>query len=291
LISRGVGTELADDVTKAARAIHTAHDNGITLFDHTDASVLETTETVFGTILKHSPGLRRSIIIQSKCGQVWAETRRTGEPILPDLSLDILLLSMPDSLAEPDEIAQSFEELYSSGKVRHFGVCDHNAAQIQLLKKSVRQPIIFNQIQLGLAHAFPLIDGMEFALQIGKGLDGDGVYTGIAGAGTIDYCRANDIQIQARSPLHLVLNPPSDATPQRAQTATLLADLASAKGTTPSAVALAWLLRHPARIVPIIGSLEPMKIIESCRADRVDLSREEWYRLFIVTSELTPLQH
>jgi predicted oxidoreductase len=113
-------------------------------------------------------------------------------------------------------------------------------AQIALLKKSIRQPLVVNQIHVGLSYPYPIADGMEFTLQIAKGLGGDGIYCGMVGSGTLDYCRLNDIQVQAWSPLRGVLNSPADAKPARKRTTQLLSDLANAKGTKPSALALAW---------------------------------------------------
>ena len=287
-----------DDLAKAARLIHTACDHGITLFDHADVYAFGKAETVFGEVLKQSPALRHRIVIQSKCGQCVSE-RGVEEPIYVDLSrrhiveaaegslrrletdwLDILLLHAADALVEPEEVAQAFDDLHKSGKVRYFGVSNHDANQIALLGKRVSQPLVVNQLRLSVANPTLLAEGMQFTLWMAKGVLRSTEGTGPLRSGTIDYCRQNDIQVQAWSPLRGILNPSVDASPQLKAAAKLVALLAQEKGTTSAAIALAWLLRHPAGIVPILGASDPGHLIENCEADGLVLSREEWYRLF-----------
>jgi predicted oxidoreductase len=293
----------AADLSRATTVINTAYDNGVTLFDHADIYAGGKAETVFGQILKQSPGLREKIVLQSKCGQkvmpggvVHADLSRAHivgavEGSLRRLGtdrLDLLLLHIADSLVEPDEVAQAFDALHRGGKVRYFGVSNHNATQIQLLKKSVRQPLVANQIHLGLGHPDALSDGMEFTAGVAKSArnSGDG-HMSVSAPGTIDYCRLHDIQVQAWSPLRGgLLNPPADASPELKQTAQLLAEMARNKNATPASLALAWLLRHPAGIVPITGASRPEHIVENCAADRVELSRDEWYSLFAAATDL-----
>jgi predicted oxidoreductase len=296
------GATPAERASKASRIIHAAHDNGITLFDHAD---IYGSEEVFGQTLKASPGLRQKIVIQSKCGQRFASGGPGAGPILPDVSrehivsavegslrslgtdhLDILLLHVADTWVEPDEVARAFDELGKAGKVRHFGVSNYNASQIQLLKKSVRQPIVVNQIPLGLAHTHAMAEGMEFTLQLAKRDFKERRFSALAGPGTLDYCRLNDIQIQAYAPLRGVMNVATDASPELRKTAQLLEELAHRKETTVSAVALAWVLSHPAHIVPLIGSSDPEHISENCAADRVTLTHDEWYSLFAAATQL-----
>jgi predicted oxidoreductase len=291
------------EVSKAARLIHAAYECGITLFDHADLYAFGKAESVFGAVLKQSPELRDKIVIQSKCGQRFPDGWKTGDAIQIDLSrqhivssvegslrrlgtdrLDILLLHAADALVEPNEVAHAFDALNTSGKVRYFGVSNHNAAQIQLLKKCVTLPIVVNQIRLGISHLYPLMDGMEFSLELTNGSSTDGGYKATSGAGTLDYCRLHDIQIQAWSPLRGLSSSSTHEQPAFKRAAQLLTDFANEKDATPSAIALAWLLRHPAGIAPIIGSGNPAHVIENCEADRVDISRDEWYRLFSAAS-------
>lgn len=275
----------ADAVSTVARVVNTAYDCGITLFDLADVYGLSKAETAFGQVLKQSPGLREKIVIQSKCGvgladdwQPWAplsffdcsyehivnsvegSLRRLGTD-----HLDILLLHYPDCLVEPQEVANAFELLEQSGKVRYFGVSNHTVGQIELLKKNVRQRLVVNQINLGLARPNAISDGLSGALEH---------------IGIVDYCRRNDINIQAHSPLRgNLMKPPTDATEQLKESAQILRNLAIQKDTTPWVIALAWLLHHPACIIPVVGTTSPKHLIENCQADTVTLNRKEWYKL------------
>ncbi|MBI4166688.1 MAG: aldo/keto reductase, partial [Acidobacteria bacterium] len=183
--------------------------------------------------------------------------------------LDVLLLHWPDSLVEPEEVARAFDELQASGKVRYFGVSNHSPYQIELLKKYVRQPLVANQIQLGLAHWYVTPNVLKASTTHGD-----------EGVVNLDYCRVHDIQVQAYSPLRGgLLNPAAEASPEVKKAAQLLTETAKKHKTTPAAVMLAWLLRHPAGIVPIIGPTKLEHVIEDCAADGVELSRVEWYSL------------
>jgi predicted oxidoreductase len=267
----------AEATAQAIRRIRTAHDQGITFFDLADIYGFWKAESAFGAALKQSPGLRDRLVIQSKCG-----SSQHDAPLCNDSSykhiiesiegslrrlgtdhLDLLLLHQPDALIEPAEVAAAFDDLKRSGKVRYFGVSNYSATQIDLLKKNVAQPLVANQVPLGLGYPNLIVDS----------------FTGAGG--TLDHCRLHDIQIQAYAPLRTeLINPPADAAPPLREAAQVLSELARQKGSTPAAVALAWVMRHPAGIVPIIGATNPAHIIEDCAADRVTLNREEWYALF-----------
>jgi predicted oxidoreductase len=304
----------ADAVNQATRMIGTAIDHGITLFDLADIYSFGKAEELLGNALKNSSAVRDDVVIQTKCGIRFPQDPldwRPGDPFRMDFSrqhivnsadgslrrlrtnhLDLLLLHRPDALMEPQEVAQAFDELHAAGKVRYFGVSNHTPAQMELLRKHVRQPLVVNQIHVGLAHLYPIADGIE-ANQDERTRITHG-YTGVAG--TLDYCRLNDIQIQAWSPLKGgddsidLLKPPADATPQVKQAAELLATLARQKAVTPAAVALAWLLRHPAGILPILGTANPLHLAESCAADQISLTREEWYDLFASAAGVPSIQ-
>jgi predicted oxidoreductase len=286
----------------ADSAIHAAHQNGITLFDHSDAYCFGKSELVFGEVLRNSPGLRGQIVIQSKCGMVsrqpkgfsadlsYAHITRAVEESLRRLEtdyLDILLLHVPSTLMDPHEVARAFDELYRSGKVRYFGVSNHTPAQIRQLKSAVRQPIIANQVNLGLGAADLFTDGLEFTLQVFRGEFNFKRYMSLKGSGTIEYCRLEKIQIQAWSPMpREILNLPSDAPEEIKVAVQKLKDLAQVKGSTPTALAIAWLLHHPAGILPIIGATKPEHIVDNCAADRVALSDEEWYELLSAWADI-----
>lgn len=284
----------SDTIENATRVINTAYDNGITFFDLADEYGFGKAELAFGRVLKQEPWLRHNIVIQSKCGLIFDRVFKPGDPYGCDLShrhivtateeslgrlgvdyLDILLLHWPDVLVRPEEVAHAFDELHRSGKVRYFGVSNHTASQIDLLKKSISRPIVANQIHLSLASSSLIAGGLAAILDASYGPHD---YTELPV--TLDYCRLHDIQIQAYSPLRgELLAPPPNATPEVKLAAQALANMAMQKNSTPPAIALAWLLHHPARIAPIIGTARPEHILEDCVADRVALTDDEWYSL------------
>ena len=281
----------ADERRNAQRLVETALAHGITLFDHADIYARGKSEQVFGDVLRGSPGLRARMILQSKCGIRFADDP-PGTPGRYDFShahivasvdgslarlgveyLDVLLLHRPDALVEPEEVARAFDTLHVSGKVRHFGVSNHTLGQIELLRRHVRQPLVANQVEISLLH-LPLIDEGVVANTTGHAY--------ASAAGTLDYCRLHDVRVQAWSPLAggKLATTSEFSDPVVRETAALLRQLADAKGVTPDAVQLAWLLRHPAGLQPIVGTTDPVRLVACAAADEVQLSREEWYALF-----------
>jgi predicted oxidoreductase len=286
--------------SRAAHIIATAIEQGITLFDHADIYTYGKSEAVFGEVLQQRPGIRDHLVIQSKCGIRFQDDPQSGDPPRYDFSyhhilravegslrrlhtshLDVLLLHRPDALVEPEEVAKAFAELQRSGKVRYFGVSNHTAAQIALLQKHLDQPLVINQVELNLLHAHLITDG------IGANQGGD-QYT--AAAGTLDFCRLHNVMIQAWAPVAggTLIDPPPGVEERVRKTAERVAKLANDKNTSREAIVLAWLLRHPARIQPIIGTTNPERLVASCLADRLELSREDWYAL-LVTARGTSL--
>jgi predicted oxidoreductase len=276
---------------EAVQAIRTALDQGINFFDHADIYRWGKSEEAFAAIWSEVPNLREKLMVQSKCGIVMQGARpastvgqfdfsyehitRSVEASLKRLQtdyLDVLLLHRPDPLVEPEEVARAFDVLHASGKVRYFGVSNHTAGQIKLLRKYLQQPIVANQLELSLLHLHLFDEGVVFNQEA------------MHGEGTLEYCRQHQITIQAWGPLKsgAVItgeeDPPSPAAQEVAQ---LIAALAQAKGVSAEAIALAWLLRHPAKIQPVIGTTRPERIQAACEADQVELTRDEWYRLFI----------
>ena len=276
-------------IDRAETIIHSAFENGITLFDHSDVYTFGKSEEAFGRVLQRSRGLRHQIVLQSKTGWVFP-IPFNGDQYEFDCSyqhimgavdgslrrlatdyLDILLLHWSDALVDPDEIAKAFDELKRTGKVRAFGVSNHTPYQIELLKRSVSEPLVINQVFLGLGHPNLILEGFTNTYFHNQS---EGIL------GTLDYCRLHNMQIQAYAPLRGgLLNPSADARREVQEAADVLTDLAHKKNTNPASLALAWLLRHPAGIVPIIGSTNPDHIIDSCYAQRVTLTRSEWYSL------------
>jgi predicted oxidoreductase len=300
---RPLGVEALNSAT---RLIHTAYDNGITFFDLADHYGFFKSEAALGEILKRSPGLRNRITLQSKCGVRFRDDWHSGARFMDDWPpdfptfffdcsyqniiqsvegslrrlqtdhLDILLLHQLDTLIEPQEVAKAFDELKSSGKVRYFGVSNHTAGHIELLKKYVRQPIVVNQLLLGLGNPGLLADGLKGTRPNSTPL-----------TGVIDYCRLRDITIQAFAPLRgQLLNPATDAAQDVHDAAQVLRRIADQKNTTPWVLALTWLLRHPANIIPVIGSTNPKHIADNCAADAITLDRDDWYRLLVAATNV-----
>lgn len=282
----GTPWDSPDFVSKAVPAIGAAYDRGIRFFDLADVYGFGNAETALGLVMQQRAGMRRSIVIQSKCGDQlfkggivdnsYQHIVKSAEGSLKRLGtdyLDLLLLHWPDSLVNPAEVARAFDELHRAGKVRYFGVSNHNWMQIELLAKVVRQPLAVNQIQLGLAHWY--VPTADYKVAFMHSHDA---------AATLDYCRLHNVQVQAYSPLRGgrgfdLLRVPDDASADLKRAAQLLAEVATKYGVTPAAIMIAWLLNHPAGIVPIIGTATPQRIAEACAADGVQLSRADWYAL------------
>ncbi|HEY4690133.1 MAG TPA: aldo/keto reductase [Anaerolineae bacterium] len=287
---------LTEQTRKSAlAAIQAALDQGINFFDHADIYGRGRSEEVFSSIWQESPGLRGKIVLQTKCGIRFAGDPDETAPGRYDFSyahivrsvegslkrlktdfVDVLLLHRPDALVEPEEVARAFDELHQSGKVRSFGVSNHTAAQIALLQKYVHQPLIVNQLELNILHSQLIDEGVVF--------NQDQPARVMRGEGTLEYCRLHNIAIQAWAPLAggamtgTAQGRPSEAA---ANVSRLVAQLAREKNVSPEAIAIAWLLRHPVRIQPIIGTTNPARIKAACGGDAVELTREEWYTLFI----------
>lgn len=271
--------------------VKTAYEAGITLFDHADIYRRGKSETAFAEALRQTPGMRENIVLQGKCGIRFANDPVPGAPGRYDFSyahiiaavegslrrlgadyLDVLLLHRPDPLVEPEEVARAFGELHSAGKVRYFGVSNFSAGQIDLLQHFVDQPLVINQVDLSLLHHHLISEG----ILVNRVQQSNTLSTG-----TLDYCRRHNILIQAYSPVAggQLFNPAEGSPAHIRETAALVATMAQEKGTSREAILLAWLLRHPAPIQPIIGTTSPERVQASCLADGIELSREEWYRL------------
>jgi predicted oxidoreductase len=283
----GIDSNNPDFIAQSVPVIRAAYEQGITFFDTADVYGRGKSELALGQVLRDIPGSRRRLVIQSKCsiregGVIDSSHEHITSAIEGSLKrlgtdyLDILLLHWPDSLIEPEEVGRAFDELHGAGRVRHFGVSNYNPYQIELLRKHVRQPLVANQIQLGLAHWYT-----------DPGASKAAITHGAEGVIALDYCRLQDIQVQAYSPLKganvgtppSLLNPPADASPEVRKTVDALQEVARNHDTSPAAIMLAWLLHHPAGIVPIIGATKVEHVVDNCAADRVQLSRTEWYSL------------
>ena len=279
------------DVDTARRCIEAALAAGITVFDHADIYSLGKAESAFGAALAESPGLRERMIIQSKCGIRFADAQGTKrydlspEWIMASVDgslqrlgieqLDILMLHRPDPLMAPDAIAEAFSRLQAQGKVAHFGVSNMNAPQIALLQRAIAQPLVVNQMEMSLLAR----DAFEEEVLAGH----RGGASVNFGPGLIEQGVAGEIQLQAWGSLAggwLSGRDLSGAMPTRQRLAGRVAELARGYDTSREAIVLAWLMRHPARIQPVIGTTDPARIAACGQAADITLSREDWYALW-----------
>jgi len=285
----------ADDVKQLHAAVDAALEAGINMIDHADIYTFGKAEETFGKLLKERPELRDQLIVQSKCGIRLYESPerpqrfdfskehilRSVDGILSRLgleSLDILLLHRPDPLVEPEDVAEAFNALQQAGKVKNFGVSNMSEGQIRFLRTAVQQPLIVNQIEMSLLK----LDWLNAVVHVNQDKGRESCFP----EGTIEYCRTENIQLQAWSPLArgLFSGQPLDGQSETVrQTADLVGTLAEQKGTTREAIVLAFLLRHPAGIQPVIGTVNPQRIRACGEAVKVELSREEWYQLYVTS--------
>jgi len=278
----------------AAKMIETAVDLGINFFDHATCYGDGEAETRFGDALKLTNIKREDLIIQSKCGlrfdkQIFdwrkANIIESVDGILKRLKmeyLDTLLLHRPDLLFEPEQVAAAFDELEKAGKVRHFGVSNTTPMQIELLKKYVKQPLKINQLQLSLEQSQLIDQGLYMN---NKTTDMSFMRDGSA----LDYCRLNDITIQAWSPLQQgMFGGMFIDNPDYPELNEVLGELAEKYGVTKAAIAIAWILRHPAKIQVIAGTMNPTHLKEMIEADKVELTHEEWYKLYLSSGKFLP---
>ena len=278
--------------TEAADFISTAVGSGITFFDHADIYGSGQSETVFGSALKqHSLIKRQDIIIQSKCGIRKGCYDLSKEYILSSINgilsrlqtdyLDILLLHRPDALVEPEETAAAFEKLHETGKVRFFGVSNHNSLQIQLLQKYTSLPLIFNQLQFSLPVSNMVAAGMEVNMETTGSVNRDG--------SILDYCRLNGITIQAWSPFQMpAWKGCFIGSPEYPELNRVLQELGAVYHATPTQIAAAWILRHPAQMQLVTGTTKPQRLEEIAAATDIRLSREDWYRLYLAAGHILP---
>lgn len=268
---------------EAFAAIEAALEAGYNHFDHADIYARGGCEQLFGDYLKDNPGVRERILITTKCGIRWSGDSAADAPHRYDFSaawieqscegslkrlgvdtLDLYLLHRPDALMDPDEVAGVFDKLHTAGKVRYFGVSNFSASQTALLASRLSQPLVCNQIEVHPLRLAPFEDGTLDALYAAKIVPTS--WSPLAGG------RLGDGAAQSSG------TPGDDA---RLRLVELLDTEAKALGVSRAALICAWLLKHPANILPIIGSRKPQRIRDAVQADGVELSREAWYRIYV----------
>ena len=278
--------DIQQDLKTTKEAVHAAFDAGYTLFDHADIYCHGRAESAFGEVLRETPSLRKKILISTKCGIRFCDDPpgapqrydftaehiiRSCEQSLQRLHtdrIDLYQLHRPDWLMDVDEVAIAFTTLHKSGKVREFGVSNFRPSQVSLLQRAVHQKLeqnlVVNQVEISLAQLAAFGDG------------------------TLDQCQAMNITPLAWSPLgggllgdgaHELLPGQKGYKPEPIVAA--IDALAKARGTSRTSIALAWLLKHPTKIIPIIGTTNPERIRAAAAATEIELTRDEWYRLLV----------
>lgn len=281
--------ELSKD--EAARVVITALDEGITLFDHADIYGGGRSEEIFGDLLAENKGLRDKMRIQSKCGICNGYYDLSAKHILESVDsslrrlktdyLDLLLLHRPDALMIPDEIAEAFNTLETSGKVLAFGVSNFNTMQISMLQSVVTQPLLVNQLQFGLGHTNMISNGICTNTNLNGAFDKDGY--------VLDYCQMRDMTIQAWSPLNYGLFEGSIFDKERLPKLNeVMSAFAKRYDVTEAMIAVAWILRHPAGMQVLIGSMNPDHIRDLCKAVAIKLTKQEWYELYLAAGNDLP---
>lgn len=257
---------------------------GINYFDHADIYGRGKCEEVFGAALKRNPALRDKIYIQTKCsivpgsmydfskGHIISAVDGSLKRLGVDC-VDVLLLHRPDLLMEPSEVAEAFDELEAKGKVKAFGVSNHSPLQIELLQREVKQKLSINQMQLSITNANMLASGANVNLPCEDGVNYDGYLR--------DYCRLKGITIQPWSPLQYGFIAGNFVDNKKYKSLNKVIDeLAEKYGLTATGMAIAWLMRLPEKMQPIVGSTNPDRIKAVAQAADVTISREDWYRIY-----------
>ena len=276
--------------------VRTARDAGISFFDHADVygSALHGCEKRFAEAMQLTSSEREQIVLQTKAGIV-----REGpyfdfsyEHIIESVNgslaalgtdyIDILLLHRPDALVEPDEVARAFDELSASGKVRSFGVSNHTPGQIELLRRYVDQPIVANQLQLSVTHAPLVAHGVAANMQaLDQSVSRD--------AGTLDYCRLNDITVQAWSPFQAgFFTGVFLGSPEYPELNAVIDRLAAKYSVPAIAIATAWITRHPAQMQVVLGTTSPERVAGAALGSDLPLTRAEWYEMFRTAGYTVP---
>ena len=281
-------------VEQAAAMIRTAAEEGVNFFDHATCYGGGEAETRFGDAFPLTGLKREDVYIQSKCGLYFdrkefswskADILDSADGILRRLKtdyLDALLLHRPDLLFDPEEVAEAFDELHRAGKVRHFGVSNVTPGQLELLKKYVKQPLVFNQLQFSLEQSQLIDNGLYLNnLTTERSVVRDN--------GVLDYCRLHDITIQAWSPLQFGMFKGCFVDhPDFPELNKVLEELGEKYGVSKTAVAIAWILRHPAKMQAIAGTMNPDHLRDICAAAGVTLTHQEWYQLYLASGKFLP---
>lgn len=281
------------DVAKAHAAVEAALSVGITRFDHADIYTLGKAEQSFGELFKRQPSLRARLQLQSKCSIRFTDAAGpkrydlSAEYVIASVEaslkrlhtdhIEVLLLHRPDPLMEAAELAEAWTRLKAAGKVGRLGVSNMHAAQMRMISAAIGEPLAANQLEMSLLKRDWIESGTCFN-------DGQALPAASAWGDTLDFCQRGGVALQAWGAMARGLYSgaaPADALAAVQATARLVAQLAEQEGVSREAIVLAWLLRHPAGIAAVIGSSEPARIRACAQAERLRMSREAWYALYV----------
>ena len=266
-------------IESGKKSVLAAYEAGYRLFDHADIYCAGKTEFIFGKVLKENPGMRQELVIATKCGIRFPGDPNPDSPHRYDFSyehilrscdrslenlgietIDIYQLHRPDLLMDPEEVARAFHTLFHAGKVRHFGVSNFSPTFVKALQAHLPFPVVVNQVEIHLGRLDALTDG------------------------TLDQCLEMGITPLSWSPLGggwLGDGGTGGTDAKRAWLLSVLDKIAQSYGVSRTVISLAWLLKHPSKIIPIVGSVNPDRIRDAARADQIDLDREDWYRILV----------
>lgn len=280
------------DKPAAAAFVKNAVDLGAIFFDHADVYGDGLCEAIFAEAIAMNSSIRQKILLQSKCGirpgiafdfskkHILEAVEGSLKRLKTDY-LDVLLLHRPDALVEPEEVAEAFSALHSAGKVRNFGVSNQNPTQIRLLKKYVPQPLVANQLQLSITNANMITQGFHVNMADDGAVNRDG--------SILDFCRLHDITIQPWSPFQygffegVFLG--SDKFPKLNAK---IHEIAVQYHVSDTTIAMAWLLRHPAKMQPVTGTMNVEHLRDCVKAADINLTREEWYAIYLAAGNILP---
>ena len=279
------------NIEQAEKLILCALENDIQLFDHADIYGNRKCEELFGEVLKRNPNIREKMIIQSKCGICKGYYDLSKEHIIRQVEesikllnckyLDILLLHRPDALVDYNEVNEAFNYLYNNGLVKSFGVSNMNPMQIELYNKYLTNKIKYNQVQFSIVHSHMISEGLFVNMSEDEG--------SLRSGNLLEYSLLKEIELQAWSPLmaswddgSFIDNPKYETLNNKLQ------ELSDKYNVTKNAIAIAWILRHPANITPVVGTTSINHLLQLVKAKEINLTREEWYSLYLSAGHILP---
>lgn len=278
-------------VDEAEKLILFALENGINLFDHADIYGNRKCEEIFGEVIKRNPQIRKQMIIQSKCGICKGYYDLSKDHIIKQVEesvrllncgyLDILLLHRPDALVDLDELNEAFDYLYDKGLVKAFGVSNMNTMQIELYNSKLNHKIEYNQVQFSIVHSHMISEGLFVNMSEIEACNRSGAM--------IEYSMIKNIKLQAWSPLMASWEDGCFIDhPKYQKLNDKLNELALKYNVSKNAIAISWILRHPAKICPVVGTTSVKHLDEMIKAKDIVLSREEWYSLYLASGHILP---